>query len=170
VEGLEDRLCPSLVIVPLDFETPATGSGDSVKTSFGNIDLFGVHYSDTATIDIDLRNAGYGGTVLMNANNTDDIGTGRIEIAGGLGVSIDFHYGERFFPPDLFPYRGSITAYTYSRSLTAGPHSLVNLNDQLEEYLAPSVQSPQPDSNSVFKQFSLLDGAPITPPAPLAGP
>ena len=122
-EQLEDRLCPSLVTVPLDFETPATGSGDNVATSFGNVELFGVHYSDSDTIDIDLKNAGYGGTVLMNANTPEDYGTGRIEIMGGLGTSINFHYGERYIMARAFPYSGRPDGiHLFSRAhSTAGP-------------------------------------------------
>ena len=72
---LENRDCPALVTVPLDFETPATGSVPQVTTSFGSVELVGFY--ESSIIDSDLRAAGHGGTVFMSSPQSNQFGTGR---------------------------------------------------------------------------------------------
>src|SRR5436190_21235938 len=42
-EHLEERACPAVVTIPLDFESPSTGSVPHVTTSFGSVELTGFY-------------------------------------------------------------------------------------------------------------------------------
>jgi hypothetical protein len=146
LEILEPRNCPSLVTVPLNFETPATGSDPHVTTSFGSVELVG-HY-ESSVIDSDLVAAGHGGTVLESSPQSDQVGTGQIIVHGALGTEISFFYGtknEVDSPAD----EGGITAYTTSQMLI--------------DAKAIDPTNAQPRSEDVFKQFALNQGQPIGP-------
>lgn len=114
IEGLEDRLCPTVDTVFLDFETPLSGSVPELTTGFGSVNLTG--YYESVIIDSDLVANGMGGRVFANVPTSQDTGYGSIELVGGLGKAIRFYYGTRneVTSPAV---QGGFTGYTYSRSL-----------------------------------------------------
>jgi len=151
LERLEDRFCPSVVPVSLDFSKLAAGSGDTVTTSFGSITLTG--FPESSIIDSDLVKAGFG-TVLENVPNSNYIGYGEISLQGALGVSISFDYGTR--GDQQGPDKGGFTGFTYTQSEAdnqSGPPSASG----------PNYAPAQPPPNDVFKLFNLNEGQPIGP-------
>jgi len=134
----------------LDFQTPATGSLDTVNTTFGRgtvptasgksgVDL--IAYHESSIIDRDLVAAGLGGTVLGSTSDSNIAGTGVISLQGALGTSISFDYGMR--GDQQTATKGGFTAYTYDQHL---------LDNGL--YTQPIYS---------FKEFNLGVGAPIGP-------
>lgn len=175
-ERLEDRCCPAPLPVRLDFQSPSTGSQETVSTTFGTTPVtvirtdgkasFQVEQSADLTasrksglnligfweneiVDPDLTAAGHGRTVFQSAPDSRSFGRAHIQLLGALGTQAQFRYGTRNEVSTL-----GFTAYAWTEAIKN-----VRLNGGDAQLYRPTPSAP----DDVFYQFALGAGQPSGP-------